>query len=152
MGFKRKVLELRAYIIGLGGFGVSIYLLEFLLISPFCYASCVYSLRLAFALVRLRSPVIECALRKCRRIDPCFTCRLVRRTCRNLLLGIGSSDCCKRITVFRQLKCCKLGASLFACRFLLWGFGFGESTSFENLRRFLVSFAVGVVGRCLHCS
>ena len=27
--FQKKVLELRAYIIGLGGFGVSIYLLEF---------------------------------------------------------------------------------------------------------------------------
>jgi len=52
--FQKKVLVLRAYIIGLGGFGVSIYLLEFILISPFCYASCVYSLRLASP--RLASP------------------------------------------------------------------------------------------------
>jgi hypothetical protein len=46
-GFQKKSVRIARVYYRFRGFRVSIYLLEFILISPFCYTSCVYSLRLA---------------------------------------------------------------------------------------------------------
>ena len=97
-------------------------------------------------------PVVECSVGSCLSVDPCFTCRLVGRSCGNLLLRVRGSDCGKRVAVFRQLESLECGAPLFAVGFLFRGFLIGQGAGFEHLGEVFVSFAFGVAGHCLRCS